>query len=149
MKISETDPKDKLVAAMKDSFDFCATVLEKVDDSKLGDQFMMFGNRPMSRGRSTGGIGRKLDGPLCNGGDLFAAKWDFAADGAAGEEIAGLRGRRKAGPTRQVQASQSRGRHDVSCPYKITKTAGLKAAATKVIPAGRRLRARPFRRAPD
>jgi hypothetical protein len=50
VKIAETDPKDKLVAAVKDSFAFCAAALEKVDDSKLGEQFMMFGNRPMSRG---------------------------------------------------------------------------------------------------
>jgi len=55
VKIAETDPKDKLVAAMKDSFAFCTTALEKVDDSKLGDQFMMFGNRPMSRGGALGG----------------------------------------------------------------------------------------------
>jgi len=55
VKIAETDAKDKLVAAMKDSFAFCTTALEKVDDSKLGDQFMMFGNRPMSRGGALGG----------------------------------------------------------------------------------------------
>lgn len=48
-KIAETDPKDKLVAAMKDSFAFCTTALASVDDSKLGDQFM-FGNRAISRG---------------------------------------------------------------------------------------------------
>ena len=50
LKIAETDGKDKLVAAMKDSFAFCATALASVDDSKLGDQFMFFGNRPISRG---------------------------------------------------------------------------------------------------
>lgn len=49
-KSSESDPKDKLVAAVKASFEFCATALEKVDDSKLGDQMMLFGNRPASRG---------------------------------------------------------------------------------------------------
>lgn len=48
-KMAETDPKDKLVAAMKASFDYCTTALEKVDDSKLGDQMMLFGNRPASR----------------------------------------------------------------------------------------------------
>ena len=36
VKIAETDPKDKLVAAMKDSFAFCTAALEKVDYSKLG-----------------------------------------------------------------------------------------------------------------
>jgi hypothetical protein len=50
VKITESDPKDKLVAALKDSFAFCATALANVDDSKLGDQFMFFGNRPISRG---------------------------------------------------------------------------------------------------
>jgi hypothetical protein len=50
VKIAETDAKDKLVAAMKDSFAFCTTALANVDDSKLGDQFMFFGNRPISRG---------------------------------------------------------------------------------------------------
>jgi hypothetical protein len=56
-KISEADPKDKLVAAIKDSFAFCAAALEKVDDSKLGEQFMMFGNRPMSRGGALVALG--------------------------------------------------------------------------------------------
>jgi hypothetical protein len=50
VKIAESDPKDKLVAALKDSFAFCTTALANVDDSKLGDQFMFFGNRPISRG---------------------------------------------------------------------------------------------------
>jgi hypothetical protein len=57
VKIAETDPKDKLVAAMKDSFAFCAAALEKVDDSKLGEQFLMFGNRPMSRGGALVALG--------------------------------------------------------------------------------------------
>jgi hypothetical protein len=57
VKIAESDAKDKLVAAMKDSFAFCATALEKVDDSKLGEQFMMFGNRPMSRGGALVALG--------------------------------------------------------------------------------------------
>ncbi|HTT33703.1 MAG TPA: DinB family protein [Methylomirabilota bacterium] len=49
VKLLDTDPKDKLVEALKASFDYCAKVLEKVDDSKLGDQMMLFGNRPFSR----------------------------------------------------------------------------------------------------
>jgi hypothetical protein len=49
LKISDSDPKDKLVAALKASFDYCAAELEKVDDSKLGDPMMLFGNRPASR----------------------------------------------------------------------------------------------------
>jgi len=57
VKIAETDAKDKLVAAMKDSFAFCTTALEKVDDSKLGEQFMFFGNRPISRGGALVALG--------------------------------------------------------------------------------------------
>jgi hypothetical protein len=49
VKYNESDPKDKLVALLKDSFDYCTKTLEKVDDSKLGDQMMLFGNRPTSR----------------------------------------------------------------------------------------------------
>ena len=33
----ETDPKDKLLAAARASFDFCSTALANVDDSKLGE----------------------------------------------------------------------------------------------------------------
>jgi hypothetical protein len=48
-KLADSDPKDKLVAGLKASFEYCSTALEKVDDSKLGDQMMLFGNRPFSR----------------------------------------------------------------------------------------------------
>lgn len=48
-KLADTDPKDKLVAGLKASFDYCASALEKVDDSKLGDQ-MMLRDHPLSRG---------------------------------------------------------------------------------------------------
>jgi len=44
-ELSETDAKDKLLAAMKASFDFCTTALAKVDDSKLGDTVDLFGGR--------------------------------------------------------------------------------------------------------
>jgi DinB superfamily len=57
VKLSESDPKDKLVAAVKDSFAYCAAMLEKVDDSKLGEQFMFFGNRPISRGGALVALG--------------------------------------------------------------------------------------------
>ncbi len=43
--LKETDSKEKLVAALKASFDFCATALNKVDDSKLGDEVELFGGR--------------------------------------------------------------------------------------------------------
>ena len=56
VKIAETDSKDKLLAALKDSFAYCTTALAKVDDSKLGEQFMMFG-RPFSRGGALVALG--------------------------------------------------------------------------------------------
>ncbi len=36
-ELPETAPKDKLVAAVKESFDFCGTALAKAEDAKLGD----------------------------------------------------------------------------------------------------------------
>jgi hypothetical protein len=44
-ELKETDGKDKLVAALKASFDFCNTTLAKVDDSKLGDTVELYGGR--------------------------------------------------------------------------------------------------------
>jgi uncharacterized damage-inducible protein DinB len=41
--LKESDGKDKLVSALKASFEFCSTALSKVDDSKLGDEVELFG----------------------------------------------------------------------------------------------------------
>ena len=41
--LKETAPKEKLVAALKASFDFCGTALSKVDDSTLGETVELFG----------------------------------------------------------------------------------------------------------
>lgn len=49
VKLTDTDAKDKLVAALKASFEYCTTALANVDDSKLGDPLTLFGNRPSSR----------------------------------------------------------------------------------------------------
>jgi hypothetical protein len=43
--LKEADGKNRLVAALKASFDFCSTTLSKVDDSKLGDTVELFGGR--------------------------------------------------------------------------------------------------------
>ena len=48
-KLAETDAKDKLVAAVKSSFDFCSTALAKVDDSHLAESIPLFGGRNVSR----------------------------------------------------------------------------------------------------
>lgn len=47
--LKESDGKDKLVEALKASFEFCSTALAKVDDSKLADEVEMFGGRKGSR----------------------------------------------------------------------------------------------------
>ena len=43
--LKESDGKDKLVAAMKASFDFCSEALNKIDDSKLADEVELFGRK--------------------------------------------------------------------------------------------------------
>jgi uncharacterized damage-inducible protein DinB len=49
VKLADTDGKDKLVAGLKASFEFCSTTLAGVDDSKLSDPVTLFGNRQTSR----------------------------------------------------------------------------------------------------
>ena len=48
-KVTDKDPKDKLVSALKASFDFCTETLSKVDDSNLGETLTLFGTRTASR----------------------------------------------------------------------------------------------------
>ena len=48
-KVSDTDPKDKLVAALKTSTDFCGEALSKTDDSKLGESLTLFGGHSATR----------------------------------------------------------------------------------------------------
>jgi DinB superfamily len=43
--LADTDPKDKLVAALKSSFDFCTTALANADDSKLNAGVTLGPNR--------------------------------------------------------------------------------------------------------
>jgi len=48
-KLTDDDPKDKLVAGLKSSFDFCTTALANVDDSKLSEPVVLFGSFSSSR----------------------------------------------------------------------------------------------------
>lgn len=49
-QLSEADPKDKLVTALKNSFDYCSGVLDKTDDSKLNEMVPGFrGSVPRAR----------------------------------------------------------------------------------------------------
>lgn len=49
--------KDKLVAAMKASFEFCRTALAKADDSKLSEDFTWFDGKPRPRAWAFMGLG--------------------------------------------------------------------------------------------
>ena len=48
-KIADTDGKDKLVAAVRASFDYCSSSLAKVDDSNLSEPLTLFGNRQFTK----------------------------------------------------------------------------------------------------
>ncbi len=48
-EVKDTDGKDKLVAAMKASFEFCGTALAKADDSKMNDNITWFDGKPRTR----------------------------------------------------------------------------------------------------
>ncbi len=48
-KVAPTDPKDHLVARLKETFAFCDQALASVDDSKLSEQIPLFGGKPRSR----------------------------------------------------------------------------------------------------
>src|SRR5881227_3182164 len=49
-KFAGTDPKDKLVAGLKESFKFCETVLAQIQDAQLGDSIDFFGGRKQTKG---------------------------------------------------------------------------------------------------
>jgi|ERR1700688_2178458 len=55
-EVKDTDAKDKLVTALKTSFDFCADALSKMDDSKLGEMTAGMGGQQLSRARFALGI---------------------------------------------------------------------------------------------
>ena len=48
--VKEGDPKDKLIAALKQSFDYCSTQLPKLQDSQLAAEITWFRNRKMTKG---------------------------------------------------------------------------------------------------
>lgn len=55
-KLSESAGKEKLLAALKASFDFCADALGKMDDSKLAETSAGPGGQELSRARFALGI---------------------------------------------------------------------------------------------
>ncbi|MBO0910758.1 MAG: DinB family protein [Acidobacteria bacterium] len=48
-ELKGTEGKEKLVAAVKTSFEFCHTALSKADDSKMGENITWFDHRPRAR----------------------------------------------------------------------------------------------------
>lgn len=48
-KLTDADSKEKLVAAVKASFEFCSGALAKVDDSRLAESLPFFGGQNASR----------------------------------------------------------------------------------------------------
>jgi len=55
-EVNESDAKDKLLASLKASFDFCSDALSKMDDSKLGETTEGFGGQQVSRARIALGL---------------------------------------------------------------------------------------------
>jgi uncharacterized damage-inducible protein DinB len=47
--VKDSDSKDKLVAALKASFDFCSDAVAKMDDSKLTETTEVFGGKQVTR----------------------------------------------------------------------------------------------------
>ncbi len=43
--LAATAPKDKLVARLRETFDYCGTALAKLDDAALAEQLPFFGNK--------------------------------------------------------------------------------------------------------
>jgi hypothetical protein len=48
-ELKDTDAKDKLLAGLKASFDYCSEGLAKMDDSKLGEMTKGFGDHQVTR----------------------------------------------------------------------------------------------------
>lgn len=54
--VKESDGKDKLVSALKASFDFCTDALSKADDARLGETTEAMGGHQFSRARLALGL---------------------------------------------------------------------------------------------
>lgn len=55
-KLEPADSKDKLVAALEQSFQYCSTALANVTDSNLGEEVPFFGGRSISRASAMLGL---------------------------------------------------------------------------------------------
>jgi hypothetical protein len=48
-QLSDAAPKEKLVDALKASFDFCSTALSQMNDAKLADEVTLFGGHKATK----------------------------------------------------------------------------------------------------
>lgn len=55
-KVAESDPKDKLVDAMKKSFDYCNTAMANVKDAQLSDPVELWGGRKANKAGAVIGL---------------------------------------------------------------------------------------------
>ena len=55
-KVSDKDPKDKLVTQLKSSFDYCETALKGVQDSQLGEGVTLWGRRKANKAAALIGL---------------------------------------------------------------------------------------------
>ena len=82
-KLADTDPKDKLVPALKASFDYCTQALAKVDDSNLGESITVFGDRKMSKAGAMMIYAGSFFGSLRDGRNVLAAEQTHSSHGGA------------------------------------------------------------------
>ena len=72
-KASDKDPKDKLVAQLKTSFEYCETALKGVQDSQLGEPVTLFGGRQAQQGGGADRADQRLGRSLRPGGHCTCA----------------------------------------------------------------------------
>ena len=81
-ELPETAAKEKLVAAVTASFDFCGTALAKAEDAKLGDPIQDFRRQDAAARLGGAGSRRKLGGSLRRCRHVSPAQRPAASDGA-------------------------------------------------------------------
>ena len=79
--IKETDSKDKLVTALKDSVSYCDLALTKSNDSHLDEMFTVFRRAQVVARRTSDRAMQRSGRPLRHGGDVPAPERIAAAHG--------------------------------------------------------------------
>ena len=60
LKLNDSDPKDKLISEMKNSFSYCQGVLDKLQDAQLGEPVTLFGGRQSTKAGALIGLSDDL-----------------------------------------------------------------------------------------